>query len=183
MVTARDGNFQKRHREVGRTRAAYDQRIENRPGLPEPSVIADAYVIVRRENEVLLLHRTGTGYKDDQWGPPSGKVEAGETFSEAAVRELAEETGIDVSPRDLRLLHVLERVPTSGAHWVGMFFEVHLAGVVPVNREPHKHGALNFFPACALPDSTVDYVRHVLDVASRGEHYSEWKYPADEDGP
>jgi 8-oxo-dGTP pyrophosphatase MutT (NUDIX family) len=131
----------------------------------------------------LLLLRFATGYKDGDWGPPGGKVEAGETYTEAAIRELAEETGICVTDRDLRFLHAIERVPAAGSHWVGMFFEVDVAGLDPVNREPHKHSALDFFPVAALPDRTVDYVRHVVDAARRGEEYSEWRDPDAEDGP
>jgi 8-oxo-dGTP diphosphatase len=149
---------------------------------PAPSAVRDVYVIARRLDGVLLLLRTGTGYKDNEWGPPSGKVEPGETYTEAAVRELAEETDIYVRPRDLRFLHTIERVPTSGSPWVGLFFEVDVAGVRPVNREPHKHSALDFFPESALPERTVDYVRHVIDAARRGDRHSEWRYPDAQDG-
>jgi 8-oxo-dGTP diphosphatase len=120
---------------------------------------------------------SGTGYKDGAWGPPSGKVEAGETYTEAAIRELGEETGICVRPCDILFLHAIERVPTSGGHWVGVFFAVDVAGSKPVNREPHKHSALHYFPISALPDRTVDYVRYVIDAVRRGERHSEWRYP------
>lgn len=146
-----------------------------------PSAIIDVYVIVRRHDDVLLLLRSGTGYKDNEWGPPSGKVELSETFSQAAARELAEETGISVEPSELTFLHAIERVPSAGSHWVGMFFEVGIADAQPVNREPDKHSALSFLPSSALPPNTVDYVRHVLGAAARGESYSEWNYPDAED--
>ena len=149
--------------------------------LPAASAVRDVYVIVRRQDDVLLLLRSATGYKDGEWGPPAGKVEPGESYADAAVRELAEETSIVVPPDDLRFLHVIERVPSSGNPWVGMFFEVCVAGVDPVNREPHKHSAMSFFPNSALPDPTVDYVRHVVDAVRRGERYSEWRYPDAED--
>jgi 8-oxo-dGTP diphosphatase len=139
-----------------------------------PSAIRDSYVIARRRDEILLLLRSGTGYKDDEWGPPSGRVEPSETYTQAAIRELAEETGLRVARRDLRFLHAIERVPPSGSHWVGMYFEADVGTAQPVNREPQKHRTLDFFPDSALPDRTVDYVRHVVDAAQRGELYSEW---------
>lgn len=39
----------------------------------------------------------------EQWGPPGGHVEEGETHEAAAYRELAEETGVVLPPGTLRL--------------------------------------------------------------------------------
>lgn len=44
------------------------------------------------EDRVLLAMGRG----NDEWGPPGGGREAGETYEEAAVREVGEETGVDV---------------------------------------------------------------------------------------
>lgn len=41
------------------------------------------------------------GRGSDEWGPPGGGREAGETYEEAAVREVSEETGIDCAITDL----------------------------------------------------------------------------------
>jgi 8-oxo-dGTP pyrophosphatase MutT (NUDIX family) len=60
--------------------------------------------------EVLLVHRRRYG----DWTFPKGKLEAGETDEEAALREVAEETGLrcelgaelpSTSYRDLKLRH------------------------------------------------------------------------------
>lgn len=42
--------------------------------------------------EVLVVHRP----RYDDWSLPKGKLDDGETFEAAAVRELAEETGVEV---------------------------------------------------------------------------------------
>ncbi|WP_237458386.1 NUDIX domain-containing protein [Pontibacillus yanchengensis] len=45
------------------------------------------------ENRVVLQKRKDVGL----WGLPSGNVEPGETISEAAIREVKEETNLDIS--------------------------------------------------------------------------------------
>lgn len=48
---------------------------------------------------LLILERAT---RDGQWGLAGGTVEAGETYEEAAVREVAEETAIDCTVEDCR---------------------------------------------------------------------------------
>ncbi len=54
--------------------------------------IAAAGVVVSRKGEVLLVHRP----KYDDWSFPKGKIDPGEHVTTAAVREVAEETGLDI---------------------------------------------------------------------------------------
>ena len=78
-------------------------------------VVPAAYVILRRDAQVLLQLRRGTGYRDGHWAcGAAGHVEAGETVLDAAVREAGEEAGIDVHPADLRPLTTLHRTHRNG---------------------------------------------------------------------
>lgn len=52
------------------------------------------------ESRLLLfrfVHKTGALKGQNYWATPGGGLEPGETFAEAAVRELMEETGIEVA--------------------------------------------------------------------------------------
>jgi 8-oxo-dGTP diphosphatase len=46
--------------------------------------------VVVRNGRVLLVHRP----RYDDWSLPKGKLDAGESFEEAALREVEEETGL-----------------------------------------------------------------------------------------
>jgi 8-oxo-dGTP diphosphatase len=61
---------------------------------PQPIVCAGA--VVRDEHGRLLLVRRGSEPSKGLWSLPGGRVEPGETPAMAAVREVREETGLDV---------------------------------------------------------------------------------------
>ncbi|WP_459192589.1 NUDIX domain-containing protein [Halosimplex sp. J119] len=62
--------------------------------------------ITNDRGDVLLVRNEG----DAGWGDPGGKREAGETFAEAARREVREETGVTCRITGVRETHVLELV-------------------------------------------------------------------------
>ena len=57
-----------------------------------PDVLAAGAVIWRRRQEVLLVHRPTY----DDWSFPKGKLDPGEWLPAAAVREVGEETGLEI---------------------------------------------------------------------------------------
>ncbi|MFC9260813.1 NUDIX domain-containing protein [Streptomyces hydrogenans] len=81
------------------------ERIRSRPRTsapPAPHAALGVGIIVHGPDGVLLgRHRRGT------WEVPGGSLEPGETFVEAVIRELAEETGLIAKPADVQLLGTL----------------------------------------------------------------------------
>lgn len=53
-------------------------------------------IIVDAENRILISQRPQSKFKGGYWEFPGGKIEAGETPEQALIRELKEETGIEV---------------------------------------------------------------------------------------
>ncbi|MEV8328231.1 NUDIX domain-containing protein [Kitasatospora sp. NPDC056731] len=87
------------------------------------------------------------------WTIPGGKVEVGERLDEAAARELAEETGLEVDPRDLRLVHTIQvrqGWDGKGPFLLSVFLATAWQGEL-TNTEPGKHLAVVWSPEGELP--------------------------------
>lgn len=135
-------------------------------------LVAAAYVVLRRGDEVLLQLRRGTGYRDGHWAVLAGHVDPGESVHEAAVREAAEEAGVTVRVEDLRPLTTLHRFERGGPaveQRVDVFFEARAWTGDPVRREEDKAEHLGWFPLDGLPEPVVPHERLVLDALARGQ--------------
>lgn len=62
-----------------------------------------AAVIVNEKGEILLQSRADR----DKWGLPGGCQELGEKFEETIIREVKEETNLEVKEEDLKLLAIV----------------------------------------------------------------------------
>jgi 8-oxo-dGTP pyrophosphatase MutT (NUDIX family) len=134
-------------------------------------LVAAAYVLLLRGDEVLLQLRRGTGYLDGHWATLAGHVDPGESVHEAAVREAAEEAGVRIDPADLEPLTTLHRFERGGPaveQRCDVFFVVRRWSGEPTLVEPDKAEQLRWFPLAALPDPVVPHERLVLDGVRTG---------------
>lgn len=68
---------------------------------------------VQHEDKILFLHRQDNVNQGNLWGIPGGKIEKSETPEQAIIREVAEETGLDISNQPVQYLEkVYIRYPT-----------------------------------------------------------------------
>lgn len=131
-----------------------------------------SYVIVRKNNKIAFVLRSNTGWMNNHYGLPSGKVEKDESYSAAAIREAAEEIGIKIAPEDLRFVHVMHR--REGHDWVDVYFEADKWQGTPMNAEPHVHSELAWLDLGDLPENVIPSVRYALEQISQGNAYSEY---------
>ena len=128
---------------------------------PRPMLTADCVVLNTRE-EVLLICRGNEPYKGC-WALPGGFMEMDETIEHCAVRELMEETGIDVDERVLRLVDVYS---TPGRDPRGR--TVTVAYLVRADVGEAKAGddaaEAHWWPISALPPLAFDHAQIIADA-------------------
>ena len=106
-----------------------------------------------------------------KWGLPKGHTEEGETASDAALREVAEETGL----HDLRLgeelvtIDWIFRVPGGRVHKYATFFLMYSDVGEPVPDESEGITECVWIPLdSAIDVISYDNAREVVKVAQRG---------------
>ncbi len=119
------------------------------------------YLILARDEKILLTLRQNTGWQDGNWGLPAGHLEAGESILQAAVREASEEVGINALPSDLKLVHVMHRMKEQvGDHeYLDFFFTTEKWAGTPSNCEPDKCSEIKWIQVNALPQNLIPNVR------------------------
>ncbi len=99
-----------------------------------PSIRAAGGVVWRRDPagrvEVAVVHRP----RYDDWSLPKGKLDAGETDEEAALREVEEETGLRCTlDEELGVVHYRDRKgrPKQVRYWSMQPIDPHAEAFVP----------------------------------------------------
>src|SRR5574339_702384 len=85
-----------------------------------------------RENQILLLRRFNTGFRDGEYSVPAGHLDGGETVIEAGVREAKEETGVDLPMENLIFSTVMHRIEDNER--VDFFFQMRSWMTDPFNE-------------------------------------------------
>ncbi|MCP5405819.1 MAG: NUDIX domain-containing protein [Pseudomonadaceae bacterium] len=122
-------------------------------------------VLLRQDDRVLLLKRTGTEAWVGSYTSPGGGVDEGETYHQAAVREVREEIGVEVNPDDLVFAGLFDKAwrkdKTVQVSYV--FFTAHTWQGEPYNAEPHKHADPEWFSLSQLPETISPLEKMVIE--------------------
>jgi ADP-ribose pyrophosphatase YjhB (NUDIX family) len=118
-----------------------------------------------------MLRRFNTGWQDGTFTIPSGHLEANETVTQGAIREIKEEAGVIVRPEDLEMVHVMHR--REGDERIDFFFLVKNWEGEPRLTEPDKSDEVLWAFPQQLPENTVDYLRYFFEQWAIGLIYSE----------
>jgi 8-oxo-dGTP diphosphatase len=114
--------------------------------------------VVRRGSEVLLIQQQGPGDPAPVWALPGGRVEPGETLTDALRREVREETGLCIGAIG-RLIYVAQmenreaplrspgEIPSQGETSTAFVFDVtEFSGELQPNDPDDLIFGIGFFP-------------------------------------
>ncbi|WP_244165291.1 nucleotide triphosphate diphosphatase NUDT15, partial [Streptomyces silaceus] len=135
-------------------------------GRPVPQGLIGAGVVVNDAQGRVLLGRSTHGV----WELPGGKPDPGESFEQAAVRELGEETGLAASADDAHVLAVLMDT-THGVLRLTAAVRVTAHRGTPTVTEPHLVHRWEWHRPADLPalsGTLFTPSAHVLDTAYPG---------------
>ena len=132
-----------------------------------------SYLVLLKENKILLSKRFNTGYEDGNYSMIAGHVEEGETFTEAIIREAYEEAGIILQNYHLNVMHVMHRRSIDSERVDIFFIAKKWEGEIE-NKEPNKCADLSWFKLDNLPINTIPYIREVIYRVKDNVYYSEY---------
>ncbi len=109
------------------------------------SIRLRACVVVIEDSKILLVPHFNTDVGPIQWHIPGGGVEFGETLQQAAIREFAEETGLQAECGDL--LGIYENIKPDGSwHSVSLaFWGKIVGGTIQSEMSPHGERRAQWF--------------------------------------
>lgn len=148
-------------------------------------VIPVSFLMLKRDDEVLLLRRFNSGFQDGMYTMISGHVEKGESPLTAVCREATEEAGIEINPDNVKFEQVLYRrgfnnvgdgYDTDQPERVDFFFSADEWSGEPVNAEPDKCDDLAWFPMNGLPSNVFPIVRKFLNQYVSNSSYRDSGY-------
>lgn len=92
-------------------------------------------VFIRKNNKVLMGRRKGS-HGTGTWAPPGGHLDFGESFETCALREVKEETGLDV--RIVGVGIVTNDIFPEGKHYITIQMIADYINGEPQIMEPNK---------------------------------------------
>ena len=134
-------------------------------------------VLIQQNGKILLGRRHEDPNKADSvfraanvWTMPGGKLDYGESFIEGAIREVKEETGLDVKAEDLDVICLNEDM-NEHAHFITVGLIAKKFSGEPQVLEPDEITEWKFFGEDELPENIYFPSEKVLKNYKAGKFY------------
>ncbi|KKP32685.1 MAG: hypothetical protein A2312_03855 [Candidatus Staskawiczbacteria bacterium RIFOXYB2_FULL_32_9] len=139
-------------------------------------IVPASYLVLIKDNKILLQRRFNTGYEDGKYMMVAGKVDKGESFSKCVIREASEEIGITIKSEDLKMAHLMNRITKEPKdnEWIDAFIICKKWQGNIENKEPNKCDDLKWFDVSNLPENIILYIKTALENIKNNIIYSEF---------
>jgi 8-oxo-dGTP diphosphatase len=121
---------------------------------------------ILREGRLLLVKRRKAP-EAGCWSLVGGRVDFLETAEDAALRETAEEVGVEIVLGPL--LCLTQVIGIDAEHWIAPVYRASVKAGEPVNREPEKIAAIGWFALDAPPSPLALAAREAIAALRSGE--------------
>lgn len=127
-------------------------------------------VIVNAGGKILVGRRKGSHAQ--YYSIPGGHLELGETFEEAAIKEIKEETGLEIfEPKVFCVTNNLRTYKEEGKHYVSICMLVLKYTGTPVNLEPEKCNGWTWVDPHNLPQPHFDASENAIRCYLKDSFY------------
>lgn len=134
-------------------------------------LIPSVYLLLIRDDKILLSRRANTGYEDGNYGLVASHAESGEKFTDGLAREIREEAGIEL----VGVKHALTMHRNCGDHErVDLFFTAENWTGEITNMEPEKCDDISWWSIDELPENIIPYIRRAIECQQQGISYCEF---------
>lgn len=130
------------------------------------------YLILLKENEILLSRRFKTGWMDGYYSLVAGHIDGNEPVSTAMIREAKEEAGVTIKKEDLLPATVIHRYYPD-QEYVDFFFVSKKWDGEPKIMEADKCDDMSWFDLDELPENLLPYIKEAIENYKKGVSFFE----------
>ena len=133
--------------------------MENKQDTPKVGV---GVIVTNSSGKILMGKRKGS-HGAGLWSLPGGHQDVGETFNECCIREVEEETEIDLSDVEIRKAGFFNNImEDEGLHYITLYFSANCGEQEPELPEPDKCEGWEWFHLHELPENIFEASREVI---------------------